>query len=110
MAFTLAHIPWHIHREKDLDEVLQSTNVFHNVSKGVAAKDKDLQAAFGTTDHTAICLEILARGELQVGMKRGVPGAEVPAFSQEVRCVMALMSCKHESKLAQDSERVTSMF
>ena len=54
------------HSEKDLDEVLQSTSVFHNVSKGVAAKDKDLQAAFGTTDHTAICLEILARGELQV--------------------------------------------
>jgi len=57
--------------EKDLDEVLQSTSVFHNVSKGVAAKDKDLLAAFGTTDHTAICLEILARGELQVSCKYG---------------------------------------
>uniref|UniRef100_A0A7S3VGJ4 SBDS family rRNA metabolism protein n=1 Tax=Dunaliella tertiolecta TaxID=3047 RepID=A0A7S3VGJ4_DUNTE len=57
---------WRAGIEKDLDEVLQSTSVFHNVSKGVAAKDKDLQAAFGTTDHTAICLEILARGELQV--------------------------------------------
>jgi len=55
-----------VRREKDLDEVLQSTSVFHNVSKGVGAKDKDLQAAFGTTDHSAICLEILARGELQV--------------------------------------------
>lgn len=37
----------HTRSEKDLDEVLQSTSVFHNVSKGVAAKDKDLQASVG---------------------------------------------------------------
>ena len=49
-----------------MDEVLQATTVFGNVGKGILAKDKDLQAAFGKTDHHAICLEILAKGELQV--------------------------------------------
>lgn len=52
--------------EKDLDEVLQTTTIFHNVGKGVVAKDKELQAAFGSTDQKAICVEILAKGELQV--------------------------------------------
>ncbi len=52
--------------EKDLDEVLQTTTVFLNVSKGILAKDKELQTAFGTTDQKSICLEILAKGELQV--------------------------------------------
>jgi ribosome maturation protein SDO1 len=55
-------------REKDLDEVLQAVTVFSNVGKGILAKDKDLQAAFGKTDHHPICLEILAKGELQVGL------------------------------------------
>lgn len=50
--------------------MLQATTVFSNVSKGVLAKDKELQAAFGTTDQRAICLEILAKGELQVGRRR----------------------------------------
>ncbi|KAG2444446.1 hypothetical protein HXX76_001199 [Chlamydomonas incerta] len=58
---------WRSGIEKDLDEVLQTTTIFHNVGKGVVAKDKELQAAFGTTDQNAICLEILAKGELQVG-------------------------------------------
>lgn len=47
---------------------------FHSLTcalQGVLAKDKDLQAAFGTTDLRAICLEILARGELQVGRSAG---------------------------------------
>ncbi|PNH01523.1 Ribosome maturation protein SBDS, partial [Tetrabaena socialis] len=55
--------------EKDLDEVLQTTTVFHNVGKGVVAKDKELAAAFGITDQPTICLEILAKGELQVSDK-----------------------------------------
>lgn len=52
--------------EKDLDEVLQTTTIFMNVGKGVMAKEKELQEAFGTTDEEKICLEILAKGELQV--------------------------------------------
>lgn len=49
-----------------MDEVLQTTAVFNNVSKGIMAKEKQLQTAFGTTDEEKICLEILAKGELQV--------------------------------------------
>ncbi|KAL8485338.1 hypothetical protein ACS0TY_027582 [Phlomoides rotata] len=57
------------HREKDLDEVLQSQIVYNNVSKGVLAKSKDLKAAFGTDDQSKVCLEILEKGELQVAGK-----------------------------------------
>lgn len=46
------------HREKDLDEVLQSQIVYNNVSKGVLAKSKDLKAAFGTDDQSKVCLEV----------------------------------------------------
>lgn len=53
-------------REKDVDEVLQTTTVFENVSKGVFAKEATLKEVFGTTDQMKICLEILAKGELQV--------------------------------------------
>jgi ribosome maturation protein SDO1 len=56
-------------RETDLDEVLQSTTVFANVSKGVLAKREDLIQAFGTDDSAAICRRILAEGELQVSDK-----------------------------------------
>jgi len=52
--------------EKDLDNVLQSTQIYANVSKGVFAKEEDLVEAFGTTDQEAICKVILAKGELQV--------------------------------------------
>lgn len=46
------------HREKDLDEVLQSQIVYNNVSKGILAKSKDLKAAFGTDDQSKVCLEV----------------------------------------------------
>jgi hypothetical protein len=52
--------------EKDLDEVVQTTTIFANVSKGVLAKHEDLQKVFGTTDEEKICRIILAEGELQV--------------------------------------------
>lgn len=55
--------------EKDLDEVVQIENVFLNVSKGQVASNDDLNKAFGTTDVTQIILEILKKGELQVGDK-----------------------------------------
>lgn len=57
-------------REKDLDEVLQSTTIFSNVSKGVLAKREDLLLVFGTDSEEKICLKILAEGELQVFSER----------------------------------------
>lgn len=58
--------PSSIIREKDLDEVLQSTEVYSNVSRGIFAAREDLQTAFGTTDTEAVAKLILAQGELQV--------------------------------------------
>ncbi len=57
---------WRRNVEKDVDEVLQSHTVFVNVSKGQVAKKDDLVKAFETADQTKICLEILAKGDLQV--------------------------------------------
>lgn len=50
-----------------MDEVLQIHSVFLNVSKGQIAKEADLQAAFGHTDVERVILEVLAKGEVQVG-------------------------------------------
>lgn len=58
-----------LRREKDINEVVQTTTVFANVSKGVLAKREDLQAAFGTADDEAVCRIILADGDLQVALK-----------------------------------------
>lgn len=60
---------WRTGAEKDLDEVLQTSSVFINVSKGQMAKKEDLTKAFGTDDLTEICKQILAKGELQVSDK-----------------------------------------
>eukprot|EP00193_Tetraselmis_chui_P014012 CAMPEP_0177781356 /NCGR_PEP_ID=MMETSP0491_2-20121128/17793_1 /TAXON_ID=63592 /ORGANISM="Tetraselmis chuii, Strain PLY429" /LENGTH=192 /DNA_ID=CAMNT_0019301389 /DNA_START=118 /DNA_END=693 /DNA_ORIENTATION=+ len=62
-------VNWRNGLETDLDEVLQSTAVFTNVSKGILAKDKELAAVFGTTDQEKICLLILEKGEFQVSDK-----------------------------------------
>jgi len=55
--------------ETDLDDVLQISNVFINVSKGQVANSTDLQKCFGKTDVNEIIKEILKKGELQVGEK-----------------------------------------
>ena len=54
--------------EKDLDSVLQISQVFLNVSKGQTASKADLEKAFGKGVPTdKIVEEILERGEVQVG-------------------------------------------
>lgn len=55
--------------EKDLDNVLQIPNVFLNVSKGQVANNEDLKKAFPNQKLDDIILEILNKGELQVGEK-----------------------------------------
>lgn len=60
---------WRSKVEKDLDEVLQSRTVFTNVSKGQVAKKEELKKVFDTDDHSEICLQILAKGEIQVTEK-----------------------------------------
>lgn len=61
-------LEWRSGIETDLDNVLQIPNVFLNVSKGQTAPSADLAKAFGKDMATdAIVLEILNKGELQVG-------------------------------------------
>ncbi|KAL3424774.1 hypothetical protein PVAG01_04055 [Phlyctema vagabunda] len=63
-------LEWRSGVEKDLDNVLQIPNVFLNVSKGQTAPTADLAKAFGPkTPVNDIILEILNKGELQVGEK-----------------------------------------
>ncbi|KAF2663843.1 Shwachman-Bodian-diamond syndrome protein [Microthyrium microscopicum] len=79
--------------EKDLDNVLQIPNVFLNVSKGQVASHDDLAKAFGKDDKgkpmtsDAIILEILNKGELQVGDKERQ--AELDRVHNEVIDIVA---------------------
>src|SRR3989338_2544029 len=57
---------WRQQIERNLDEVLQTPEVFENLSKGVVAKNADLKRAFGTTHRETIVVEILRLGEVQV--------------------------------------------
>lgn len=59
-------LSWRNKTEKDVDEVLQTHTVFSNVSKGLVAKKEDLARAFDTDNETEVCIQILAKGELQV--------------------------------------------
>ena len=62
-------VAWRDGFEKDLDNVLQTTKVYNNVSKGVFAKEDDLLRAFGTKDEETVSRLILDTGELQVSEK-----------------------------------------
>jgi ribosome maturation protein SDO1 len=62
--------------EKDLDNVLQIPNVFLNVSKGQVAPNEDLEKAWPGKTREEIVLEILTKGELQVGEKERAAGLE----------------------------------
>ncbi|KAK3267476.1 hypothetical protein CYMTET_23970 [Cymbomonas tetramitiformis] len=60
---------WRSGAEKDINEVLQTTTVFDNVSKGVVAKKDLLKKVFGTADEEAVCRKILEEGAMQVSDK-----------------------------------------
>lgn len=60
---------WRTGVETDLSEVLQIESVFLNVSKGQVAPSSDLEKAFSTSDVSTVVMEILKKGELQVGEK-----------------------------------------
>ncbi|EGN92670.1 hypothetical protein SERLA73DRAFT_116950 [Serpula lacrymans var. lacrymans S7.3] len=73
--------------ETSLDDVLQISNVFINVSKGEVAKSNDLQKAFGTTQIDDIVKEILKKGELQVGEKER--DHDLTALRKEIATLVA---------------------
>jgi ribosome maturation protein SDO1 len=57
---------WRDGVEKDVNEVLQSKDIFNNVQKGVYAKQTDIHKAFGKTADHLIMEEILKNGDVQV--------------------------------------------
>jgi ribosome maturation protein SDO1 len=69
-------LEWRQGIETDLDNVLQIPNVFLNVSKGQTAPKDDLEKAFGKKPVDEIVLEILKKGELQVGEKERAAALE----------------------------------
>ncbi|RPB23112.1 Shwachman-Bodian-diamond syndrome protein [Terfezia boudieri ATCC MYA-4762] len=73
--------------EKDLDEVLQIPQIFLNVSKGAVAPTADLQKAFPGKTNDEIILEILMKGELQVGEKERE--AQLEKLNNEVVAIVA---------------------
>lgn len=60
---------WRAGNEDDLDNVLQINNVFLNVSKGAVAPNEDLKKSFPGMTREEVVLEILRKGEVQVGEK-----------------------------------------
>jgi ribosome maturation protein SDO1 len=76
-------LEWRTGVEKNLDNVLQIPNVFINVSKGQQAAKSDLVKAFGPNVNVDdIVLEILNKGDLQVG--EGERAAELERVHNEV--------------------------
>ncbi|KAK7751628.1 hypothetical protein SLS62_006454 [Diatrype stigma] len=81
-------LEWRQGIETDLDEVLQIPNVFLNVSKGQTAPSEDLAKAFGkATPLNDVILEILRKGELQVGEKERA--AQMDRVHHEVVSIVA---------------------
>ncbi|KAK0711426.1 SBDS protein C-terminal domain-containing protein [Lasiosphaeris hirsuta] len=81
-------LEWRSGIETDLDNVLQIPSIFLNVSKGQTAPTSELQKAFGKdTTVDTIILEILRKGELQVGDKER--SAQLERVHNEVVSIVA---------------------
>lgn len=81
-------LEWRSGIETDLDEVLQIPNVFLNVSKGQTAPAAELAKSFGKDKPVNdIILEILNKGELQVGEKERA--AQMDRVHNEVISIVA---------------------
>ncbi|KXX75991.1 Ribosome maturation protein sdo1 [Madurella mycetomatis] len=81
-------LEWRSGIETDLDNVLQIPSVFLNVSKGQTAPSAELAKAFGKdVSVDDIILEILKKGELQVGEKERT--AQLERVHNEVISIVA---------------------
>jgi ribosome maturation protein SDO1 len=82
--------------EKDLDNVLQTDQIFLNVSKGQCASKEDLLKCFKTEDSKAIVLEILKKGELQVGEKER--SQQLSNLNKDIAVIVAEKCINSETK------------
>jgi ribosome maturation protein SDO1 len=76
--------------------VLQVRTVFAHVGKGQPAGKDALKKAFGTEDESAIVLEILKKGELQVGGKERQQ--QIESLSKDIATLVADMCVDPETK------------
>jgi len=60
---------WRRKVETDINEVVQSPNIFQNAQQGKLAHSSELQKAYGTTDTDEIIRIILDKGEIQISEK-----------------------------------------
>ena len=79
-----------------MDNVIQIPNVFFNVSKGQTVSTAELEKAFGKKPVDDIILEILKKGELQVGEKER--NAQLERVHNEVIDIVAGKLVDPESK------------
>jgi ribosome maturation protein SDO1 len=91
-------VSWRDGIEKDIDEVLQSDQIFVNVSKGEVAKKADLLKCFEEVkgDQKEICKIILAKGDLQVSDKERQ--AQQDAMFKDIATVISDKCVNPESK------------
>jgi ribosome maturation protein SDO1 len=83
--------------ETNLDDVLQISNVFVNVSKGEVAKSAELQKAFGKIPVNDVVKEILTKGEVQVGDKER--DHDLTALRKEIATMVAEKSVDPSTQL-----------
>jgi len=99
-------LSWRDKSETDIDEVLQIHEVFLNVSKGLTAKQADLEKAFGEfiknvddrDQKTEICKFMLDKGQLQVSEGERKNVAETTFL--EIANIVAQMAINLETKRA----------
>lgn len=89
-------VSWRNKTETDLDEVMQTVNVFTNVSKGQVSKKEDLVKCFGHDDIKKICMEILDKGELQISEKERQNQLE--SASKDVATIVSEKCINSETK------------
>ncbi|RLN54674.1 hypothetical protein BBJ28_00023403 [Nothophytophthora sp. Chile5] len=78
---------WRNGVEEDIDEVLQISKVYENVSKGKFAKKSDWAKAFGVQTEEQACRAILDHGELQVS--EGERKAHVENMYRDIATIVA---------------------
>lgn len=89
-------VSWRNKTETDIDEVMQTVNVFTNVSKGAVAKKEDLQKCFGHDDIKKICVEILDKGELQISEKER--STQLESAAKDVATIISEKCVNSETK------------
>lgn len=87
---------WRNGIEKNINEVVQTTTIFTNVSKGQVAAKNDLMTVFGVSDEHDVCLVILEKGELQVGQKERE--SDVSQKTKEIATIVADLCINAETQ------------